>query len=135
MSSSDSILIVTGETVHSDNLAATASYLKLRPVCCRTLDAAGVLASRQQYGMVFCDDVLPDGDFRGVIAETSRSDTCTPVIVVSERDDWNFYLEVMKAGAFDYVMFPAGPGEIERIVCAAIRESGRQVRTAACTAA
>ena len=125
-----SVLIVTKETDHGERLAATALRLGLRPVCCRTLGAAGLLANLH-HRMVFCDEALPDGDFRGVIEEISHADAYTPVIVVSEQGDWNSYFKAMKAGAFDCVGFSGGPGEIERIARSALREVECQARAAA----
>jgi DNA-binding NtrC family response regulator len=82
-----------------------------------------VLIAHQQFRVVLCEDLLPDGDFRAVIGETTRNEGKLPVIVVSRRDDWDSYLAAMSAGAFDYVALPPAPGEVERILYTALSES------------
>lgn len=130
MSSASSALIVTAESDHGDTLATTAMKLGLRPICCRTIGAAELLADLH-HSIVFCDETLPDGDFHRVIRSISHSATRTPVIVVSDQNDWNSYLKAIKAGAFDCVMFRGRTGEIEQIARIALQETQNQARVAA----
>jgi DNA-binding NtrC family response regulator len=134
MYSSDSVLIVSGEARHCDQLAVAISHLGMRPVCCATGGEATELICQQLYCMIFCDERLADGDFRGVVQEASRSKDKPPVIVVSERGDRFAYLNAMRAGTFDYVLFPPGVGEIDRIVHAATQESKQRGRLTRATA-
>ena len=83
-----------------------------------------------QHRMVFCDEALLDGDFRRIIQQSSKSTARTPIIVVSGKDDWNSYINALKAGAFDWLTFPPKAGEIERIARRALRETEYQNKAA-----
>jgi DNA-binding NtrC family response regulator len=129
------VLILSGETEHRERLARAVSGCGLRPVCCGTFAAAKVLIAHQQFRVVLSEDLLPDGDFRAVIGETTRNEGKLPVVVVSRLDDWDCYLAAMSAGAFDYVAFPPNLGEVERILYAALSESRWSERAVAHRAA
>ena len=69
--------------------------------------------------MVFCQDILADGDFRAVIAEADA----VPVIVLSRFAEWDHYLAALRDGAFDYIACPPNAKETERILQSAISKS------------
>jgi len=117
------IAVVSGDPQHWERLSGILVGCGLSPVRCDTLAAAAKLVAQQPPEFALCEDALPDGDFRGLIAELRRSGRWMPVVVVSRLDDWGAYLEAMVAGAFDYVVFPPYPREVERVVDAALAES------------
>ncbi|HUJ32438.1 MAG TPA: response regulator [Candidatus Acidoferrum sp.] len=128
------IAIVSAEPEYWETLSAILSDCGLRTTRCETLEAATKLFSQQHFDVAVCEDALPDGDFRKLIAEMRRSRMWAPVVVVSRFDDWGSYLDAMIAGAFDYVAFPPYPREFERAVAAALAEA-RSNRKAAVRAA
>ncbi|MGH9716044.1 MAG: hypothetical protein ACRD4R_04850 [Candidatus Acidiferrales bacterium] len=119
------VLIVSGEQEHRAQLADHVFKIGLRPVCCETIAAARALAERQPFSAALAEDLLPDGDFRAVITEMRRHAAHSPVVVVSRRDDWEFYLSAVRMGAFDSVNFPPTPGELERVLWTALSEIKR----------
>ncbi len=122
MLAAPAILIISSESDHRQILAALVSEFGLHPVCCGKIADAKALMARQGFSTVLCEDTLPDGDFRSAISEMRRLACSAPVIVVSERQDWDFYLTTVGAGAFEYVAFPPEPGELERVLWAAVSE-------------
>jgi two-component system response regulator HydG len=118
-----SVAIVGAEPQHWEKLSGIISSCGLCPVRCETLAAATKLSAQQHFEFAICDDELPDGNFRELIAELRRSRHSTPVVVISRFDDWASYLEAMIAGAFEYVAFPLYPQELERAVAAALAEA------------
>jgi DNA-binding NtrC family response regulator len=66
--------------------------------------------------VMFCNDVLPDVDFRTVIAAVK----VTPVVVLSRFAEWDYCLAALRGGAFDYIACPPDSAETERILWAAI---------------
>ena len=44
------------------------------------------------------------------------------MILISALDDWESYLAVVRAGAFDYIEFPPDRLELERILGAALKQ-------------
>ncbi|MGA9883718.1 MAG: hypothetical protein WBQ34_08370 [Candidatus Acidiferrales bacterium] len=119
------ILIISGEREHRARLADHVFKFGLRPVCCETVADARALAESQPFSAALSEDQLPDGDFRAVINEMRRHSAHSPVVVVSRRDDWDFYLSTVRMGAFDSVAFPPTLGELERVLWTALSEVKR----------
>src|SRR5450756_1601532 len=89
------VLIIDAEGESRERIIATTHKYGLGPVSCSTVDEARSLLARQHFKIVFCNDDLPDGDFRAVI-RTARS---IPVIVLSRLAEWEPYLLAINAGA------------------------------------
>ena len=119
------VLIVSGEQAHRAQLAGHVFKFGLRPVCCETIADARALAEQQSFSAAVSEDLLPDGDFRAVISEMRRHEGRSPVVVISRRDDWEFYLSTVRMGAFDTVAFPPTPGELERVLWTALTDPKR----------
>ncbi len=120
MVESSPILIISGEREHRTQLADSISKAGLFPVCCATVADVRALVKSQPFCAAVSEDQLPDGDFRAVIGEMRRHSAHPPVVVVSRRDDWDFYLSTVRMGAFDSVAFPPTPGELERVLWTAL---------------
>jgi DNA-binding response OmpR family regulator len=120
------VLIIGAEGESSERIVAATHKCGLGPVSCSTVDEARSLLGRQHFKIVFCNDNLPDGDFRAVI-RTARS---IPVIVLSRLAEWEPYLVAINSGAFDYIACPPDPIETERILWFALHEFSRLHRTA-----
>ncbi len=115
------VLVVSSTPEQRENLARTIAGCGFRAVCCPTLSEALSHLGRRPFSLVFCEDVLPDGNFRELIKKAG-----IPVVVVSHRDDWDVFLSVMRAGAFDYLAIPPLlPGEVRRLLWAALSETSR----------
>ena len=133
MLSSISVLVISGVREHRDMLAAGISSIGPRPICCGTCESAAELLGQHPFSIVFCDYLLPDGTFWTVMNHAARCGTPIPVIVTSRRNDWDLFLKALNAGAFDYIALPPMPGEVERILCAALRECGASPKAVAQT--
>lgn len=125
MLDSSPILIVSGERDRRARLAAHVFKFGMRPVCCETVADARALVGCQPFSAALSEDQLPDGDYREVITEMRRLSANFPVVVISRRDDWDFYLSTVRMGAFDSVAFPPTPGELERVLWTALSEAKR----------
>jgi two-component system, OmpR family, response regulator VicR len=108
------VLIVSGESPHRKALAAAVRQGGFEATPSTTAEEASRLLMRGRFLAILCEDKLPDGDFRTVIAQAEPGTGCTPVIVVSRRDEWESYMLALAAGASDYLAFPPYPGEVER---------------------
>lgn len=125
MLDSSPILIISGQCEHRTQLAYSVSKVGLFPICCSTVADVRALVKDQPVCAAVSEDQLPDGDFRAVIGEMRRHSAHPPVVVVSSRNDWDFYLSTVRLGAFDSVAFPPTPGELERVLWTALREVKR----------
>lgn len=75
------ILVISAVREHRERISETIQKCGLRPTCCCTLSEALALLARQNFSVVFCSDILSDGDFRAVLREVRKSTVDAPVIV------------------------------------------------------
>lgn len=116
------IAIVSADPRQWEELSKRVSECGLHPVRCNTLAAVGQIKWEEPFRLAICDDELPDGNYRNLIANLNRLRRSTPVVVVSRFDDSNSYIDAMLAGAFDYVALSSHCNELERAVAAALTE-------------
>jgi two-component system response regulator PilR (NtrC family) len=69
--------------------------------------------------LIFTDPQLLDGTWRDVLRLAERAATPVNVIVVSRLVDVHFYIEVVEAGAFDFIAPPFEPSGLAHVVCCA----------------
>ena len=88
----------------------------------RAFEFAGASLQLNTPDVVIADLELPDG--RGTdLIPAQQSDAPYPVIVLTSHGDENIAVEVMKAGALDYVVKSASVmRDMPRITTAALRE-------------
>jgi DNA-binding response OmpR family regulator len=81
--------------------------------CCQT---AFRFLSNTSVATVIADDILPDGDWRVVLAHTlSRSDP-PKLIVASRLADERLWAEVLNLGGYDLLAKPFDADEVRRVV-------------------
>jgi hypothetical protein len=69
------------------------------------------------FPTIFSEDELPDGNFETIIEEGVNRRRL--VVVICSRDDFDLYLGIVRAGAFDWLRDSSDTGELERILAAA----------------
>jgi DNA-binding NtrC family response regulator len=127
------ILVISPEEEHRERIVEIIRKYGLRSTSCCSLREALPLLARQNFSAVFCNDTLPDGDFRAIINEVRKSRADVPVVVLSRLADWDGYMTAVGAGAFDYIACPPNPAETQRILWSALSESSGLHRTAHAT--
>ncbi len=110
------VLVISPEKEDHEKINAAMNKCGLSSICCMKFDEAQIFMTTQKFGVVFCHETLPDGDFRGVVSAVKP----TPVVVLSRFAEWDHYLAALRAGAFDYIACPPDFAETERIVRSAI---------------
>lgn len=114
------VLVISPEKEHHEKISAAMNKCGFSSICCNKFNEARIFMTTQKFGVAFCHETLPDGDFRGVLSAAKA----TPVVVLSRFAEWDHYLAALRAGAFDYIACPPDSAETERIVWSAIA-SGR----------
>ena len=66
--------------------------------------------------MAFVQPKFNDGNFQEVLRAANGPRARVPVIVCSESNDKELYLEAMSLGAFDYLAFPYRREDVELVV-------------------
>jgi len=116
MISVDHVLVISPEKEDQEKINAAINKCGLSSICCKKFGEARVFMTTRKFGIVFCKDTLPDGDFRGVVSGVKP----TPVIVLSRFAEWDHYLAALRAGAFDYIACPPDSAETARIARLAV---------------
>ena len=116
MASPRSAVVVSSNPEHRRSLAGLLSGCGVAALQADSLRQTKTLLNEQPVSLVLCDESLPDGGFRDVIRELARAPRKVPVIVTSCLADWNHYLKMLGAGAFDCVTSPPHAGEVQIVV-------------------
>ncbi len=87
------------------------------------------LAQRRAPDLVLLDLSLPKLDGLSVLRTFRKSDTETPVLILSARGQEQSKVEGLSLGADDYITKPFGLAELLARVHAALRRSGRGAET------
>lgn len=72
--------------------------------------------NEEQFDLVFCDFKLRDMDGRDVLENIHGRHSDTKVVIITGYSDIKIAVDVMKKGAFDYVMKPLIPDEILALI-------------------
>ena len=95
----------------------------------RALEAHALCAQGQGIDLVLLDLGLPDGDGTDFLLELRRKFS-TPLIVISARQVGAPKIELLDAGADDYLVKPFGIGELLARMRVAMRHRGRPLEAA-----
>ena len=109
-------LIVCKDDESRERVVLAAMRCGLNPICCRTLQEARSLLVQEEFRMVLCEDLLPDGDFHMVHLEMKVTTRNAPLIVLSQNADWRAYLKTLAEGVFDWILCPTSLPESERVL-------------------
>ncbi len=82
------------------------------------------------YDLVFCDFKLRDMDGRDIIAKVKETQPNLKVIIITGYSDIKTAVDVMKKGAFDYVIKPLIPEELMNLIARALGENSSTARIA-----
>jgi DNA-binding NtrC family response regulator len=121
----DLALVICKQGEDRDKIVAALLKCGLSPICCVSLGEARTLLSQEEFRVVLCSDILPDGDYRMVLREAKKSPIHTPVIVLSRSAEWDSYLNALGVGAFDFIVCPPSSAEAERILWSALAATMR----------
>jgi len=85
------------------------------------------LASQKPFDIVFSDFRLGDLDGRQVLQKIKEVKPSLPVVIITAYSDIKMAVDIMKAGAFDYVTKPLIPEEILTIVKKALDRNPEEI--------
>ncbi len=88
----------------------------LSPIPAWTTGEAEEILKRLPISVVFCSDELQNGGVNQLLRRISEGSDKIPFIVVSRTNDWERCRDFLQRGALDYVLYPFGQFEIERVV-------------------
>lgn len=95
------------------------SALKVQAV--RSSREALDLLSSSKVAVVLCEESLPDGNWKGMLADVASMPDGPVLIVTSRLADDILWAEVLSLGAYDLLMKPFDATEVFRVVSLAWR--------------
>ncbi|MBZ5560827.1 MAG: response regulator [Acidobacteriia bacterium] len=117
-----SVLLVHLDGPHMAPLEASLEdqpVVILRAQTC--LEAAKILAGPEPPHLVFVDAALPDGSWADVIALSKNASVPVNVIIVARLVDTRFYVEVIEAGAYDFIAPPFRSSDLHHVLRCALQ--------------
>ena len=87
-------------------LLSVLRQFELQPVFSETLDDAKALLGQDETAVAFVQPRFSDGNFHEILRAANGPSSRVPVIVCSEYNDKELYIEAMSLGAFDCLAFP-----------------------------
>lgn len=129
------VMLVSDRLDVQQAFACAIAECGLTLVLVASLCEAESVLDRSPIALIFCSDEMPKVDIDKLIRQDCRPNAKVPVVIFSRLDDWERYLRFLRAGAFDYVLYPPGGREFERVVRHALIHSDTGRRTEAASAA
>jgi DNA-binding NtrC family response regulator len=112
----EKILIVEDDVVVRNLLQAIFLRHKLPVVCASTLAEATVQLEKEQFDLMLLDLRLPDGDGLKLLEHSATLPQRPLVVMVTGFGSIESAVSCMRAGAFDYVLKPFSPSQIDVIL-------------------
>jgi len=112
----EKILIVEDELVVRNLLQSIFQRHKLPVNCAGNLAEASALLAREQFDLMLLDIRLPDGDGQKFLEQVVAMPEHPLVVMVTGYGTIESAVGCMRAGAFDYVLKPFSPSQIDVIL-------------------
>jgi len=122
------VLIVSSRPDHRRQLTELLKDFQFEFLFAGSESCATAMISEHPVSLVLCEENLVDGGFRGVLRDVRHSDV--PVVVISESDEWDTYLEGMQLGAFDFVASGLRQSEVVSMAGRALRKKAARATSA-----
>jgi DNA-binding NtrC family response regulator len=112
----EKILIVEDEPIVRNLLQSIFARHKFVVACASNLTEAGGFIGREAFDLMFLDLRLPDGDGQKFLEQVMALPERPLVVMVTGYGTIESAVGCMRAGAFDYVLKPFSPSQIEIIL-------------------
>ncbi|HXZ12367.1 MAG TPA: hypothetical protein VEG64_08230 [Candidatus Sulfotelmatobacter sp.] len=124
------LLVVSACLDHRRGLFRILEELNVEAVVCSNLSDAREVLCRQTTAVVFCDENLPDGTYRDLLARRNPGLRIPPIVVIVQSGEWDKYLEAMRSGVFDAIRHPFTPTDVELVIIHALRTQDHEAASA-----
>jgi len=112
----EKILIVEDELVVRNLLQSIFQRHKLPITCANNLAEAASVLQKEQFDLMMLDIRLPDGDGQKFLEQVAALPERPLVVMVTGYGTIESAVGCMRAGAFDYVLKPFSPSQIDVIL-------------------
>jgi len=112
----EKILVVDDDLIIRKSLEDMLRKKRFSVVSAPSLSDAERYLAKDRFDLVFTDIRLPDGDGTTLLERVSQASDPPLVVMITAHGTIESAVSCMKAGAFDYVIKPFSPSEIEMTV-------------------
>jgi DNA-binding NtrC family response regulator len=112
----DKVLIIEDEAVVRNMLSEIFVRRKCAVTSAKTLAEAEASLSKESFDFILLDIRLPDGDGQKFLEQLALLPERPLVVVITGYGSIESAVACMRAGAFDYLMKPFSPGQIDMIL-------------------
>jgi DNA-binding NtrC family response regulator len=122
------ILIVSPERDDTNGiLSALADDESLLVTAVRTYREALFALGREHVGVILCNGVLPDGNWKDLLGQIAMMNEAPRLVVMAPPDNPALWAEAISLGAHDVLAKPVAPTEIRHVCSSASRSEPRMV--------
>ncbi len=119
------VLVVSSRIENKKTLLLTLEGLPVNTFSASTIFQALEFLATHPLAIVFCEERLPDGTYRELLASVPSSPHMNRFIVVQCTDEWEEYLEALRLGAAEVLRVPLHAPDIDIALFHAMRQ-GRE---------
>ena len=94
--------------------ALSSSKISVKNVS--TLSEAWVTIEKNDFDLIICDVMLPDGELFDILPQITELREDLPVIVVSAKNNLQTAISATKQGAYEYLPKPFDLDELQNLV-------------------
>ena len=116
------VLIVSSRIDNRKTLLHVLESLPVNSFCVATIGQARELLSSRSFAAVFCEENVPDGSYRELLAEILTTSKTSRFIVMLCTGEWEEYLEALGRGASDAIRCPLQGSDVDLALIHALRE-------------
>jgi len=116
------VLIVSSRLENRKALLRILEELPVETFSVSTIGQALEVLSSHSFAVIFCEEDVPDGSYRKLLAEVLTTRHVNRLIVMLCTGEWEEYLEALKLGAADVIRSPLQAPDIELVLIQAMRE-------------
>ena len=117
------VLVVSSRIENRRTLLRTLEGLPVNTFSASTIFQALDFLAAHPLAIVFCDERLPDGSYRDLLASAPSSPQTNRFIVVQCTDEWEQYLEALRLGAAEVLRTPLHAPDIDIALFHAMRQA------------
>ncbi|MEO6875349.1 MAG: sigma-54 dependent transcriptional regulator [Opitutaceae bacterium] len=112
----EKILVVEDESIVRNLLQSIFARHKYTVICAENLAEASAAVLRESFDLIMLDIRLPDGDGQKFLEQMAALPERPPVVMITGYGTVESAVACMRAGAFDYVLKPFSPSQIDVIL-------------------
>lgn len=110
------VLVVSTHPQHCKPLVLALDKLNVKTAVAFSAAQAIEILTTSDIPVVCTCAELPDGDYRLLLKAIRRGGGKSRLLVMTPKDDCPDYLDAMRRGVYDFLLFPFQSSEVERII-------------------